>query len=193
MVKKDDRFSFFFIVYNSQCRVVGRGSSQCMPPTGSWAPPCGQKARWRPYGCRPWSRRTPPSLWTQIWRRAGEKVWTHRDGSSRIQINSLPEIITTGWSRRLVQSTSFPHTQLASYRNTLWRTNTLSNSLSNRLNQSQAVWHTDIQTPTYCREGPELRLLLLCGGCAMFVTPVMGLYHLHRMCFYQLGLNVPEA
>lgn len=28
-----------------QCQVEGRGSSQCMPPTDSWAPPCEQKGR----------------------------------------------------------------------------------------------------------------------------------------------------
>lgn len=29
----------------SLCQVEGRGSSQCMPPTDSWAPPCEQKGR----------------------------------------------------------------------------------------------------------------------------------------------------
>ena len=104
---------------------MGRGSSQCTPPTGSWAPPCGRKARWRPCGCRPWSRRTPPSLWTQTWRRVGDKGWAHRDNSSssssssRIQINSLPEIITTGvlcgWYNLLPSHVL----SQASYRNTL--------------------------------------------------------------------------
>lgn len=49
-------------LFNLQCQVEGRGSSQCMPPTDSWAPPCEQKGRWRPCGCQPWSRHTLLSL-----------------------------------------------------------------------------------------------------------------------------------
>lgn len=58
---------------------------------------------------------------------------------------------------RLIKSTFLPtHSAVLSQKGaeTLW----CANMLPNHHNQSQAVWHTDIQTPTYCRERPSPRL-----------------------------------
>lgn len=50
-------------ILNSPCRVEGRGSFRCRPPTGNWDPLYGQRVHWRPCGCRPWSRHILLNLW----------------------------------------------------------------------------------------------------------------------------------